>query len=366
MIDNTINSNYINAIQGKAKNDLIESIIEKASIYLKGSQLMNLNKTLNECLEGYEVFIDNNLGRDENYNETSKIILENFISTKKIEGASERTLSYYHSTIIKMLNWADAPLADITTEMIREYLNYAQSLNDCSNATLDNIRRVLSTFFNFCLDEGYIQINPMRRIKKIKSTKVVKKAYTDWELEALREHLSELPTHTEYFKLLKLRDRALFELLLSSGIRIQECVNLNCNDLDFNNLSFKVLGKGNKERICYFSQTAKYHLTKLIEYQPKNKNYLLENNGPLFISYKSGERLGINGVERRFRELGKEIGIAAHPHKFRRTFATNLIKKEVPIEQVKEMMGHSNMDTTMIYTVLDQDQIKMNHNRYSG
>lgn len=364
---NTIaHSNYINSMQGKAKNDLIEEIIEKASIYLRGTQLMNLNKTLNECFEGYEIFIDNSLSRDENYNETNKLILENFISTKKIEGASERTLHYYHTTLIKCITWADAPLPDITTELIREYLNYAQSLNNCSNSTLDNIRRVLSTFFNFCLDEGYIQINPMRRIKKIKSTKVVKKAYTDLEIEAMREYISELPTNNDYQKLMKLRDRALFELLLSSGIRIQECVNLNRNDLDMNNLSFKVLGKGSKERICYFSQTAKYHLTKLLEYAPKNKKYQLEYNSPLFYSYKSGERLGINGIERRFRELGKEIGVEAHPHKFRRTFATNLIKKEVPIEQVKEMMGHSNMDTTMIYTVLDQDQIKMNHNRYSG
>lgn len=360
------NSNYITSIQGKAKNDLIEEIIEKASIYLRGTQLMNLNKTLNECFEGYEIFIDNSMDRDENYPETNKLILENFISTKKIEGASERTLRYYHSSIIKMLNWADTPLADITTEMIREYLNYAQSLNNCSNITLDNIRRVLSTFFNFCLDEGYIQINPMRRIKKIKSTKIVKKAYSDLELEALREHISELPAHTEQYKCIKLRDRALFELLLSSGIRVQECVNLNRNDLDLNNLSFKVLGKGNKERICYFSQTAKYHLVKLLEYQPQKKEYPLKSDDPLFISYKTGQRLGVNGVERRFRELGSEIGIVAHPHKFRRTFATNLIKKEVPIEQVKEMMGHSNMDTTMIYTVLDQDQIKMNHNRYSG
>lgn len=359
-------SNTINALQGKAKNDLINEIIEKASVYLKGSQLMNLNKTLNECLDEYEVFVDNSLSKDENYEETNKMVLENFISTKKIEGASPRTLNYYKSTLVKLLNWADCPLPDIETEKIREYLNYAQSLNNCSNTTLDNIRRVLSTFFSFCLDEGYIQINPMRRIKKIKSTKVVKKAYTDIEIESMREYLAEMPVNGEYDKLMKLRDRAIFELLLSSGIRIQECVNLNRNDIDLNNLTFKVLGKGNKERICYFSQTAKYHLIKLLEYQPKKKKYKFTDETALFINYKTGKRIGINGIERRFREFGKELRIEAHPHKFRRTFATNLIQKEVPIEQVKEMMGHSNVDTTMIYTVLDQDQIKMNHNKYSG
>lgn len=358
-------TNYLNSLQGKAKNDLITDILEMASIYLKGSQLMDLNKTLNKCFEGYEIFVDNKGLRDENYTETNQLILDNFLGTKKIEGASPRTLSYYRSTLIKLLEWADCPLADIETEKIREYLNYAQSLNNCSNSTLDNIRRVLSTFFNFCLDEGYIQINPMRRIKKIKSTKQVKKAFDDLELEAMREYLGNLPEQTEYLKLVKLRDRALFELLLSSGIRINECVNLNRNDIDLNQLTFKVLGKGNKERICYFSPKAKYHLQKLLTYTPSKKYNDMDTHA-LFINYKQKTRIGINGVERRFRQIGKKLGIECHPHKFRRTFATTLIRKEVPIEQVKEMMGHANMDTTMIYTVIDQEQIKINHNRYSG
>lgn len=360
-----IQSNTVNALQGKAKNDLINEILERASLYLKGSQLMDLNRILNDCFEGYEIFVDNQGLRDENYNETNRNILDTFIATKKIEGTSPRTQQYYFSTLIKLLDWADCPLPDMDTEKIREYLNYAQSLNNCSNSTLDNLRRVFSTFFVFCVDEGYIQINPMRRIKKIKSQKQVKKAFDDLEIEAMREYLASMPKNTPYRKLIKLRDRALFELLLSSGIRIAECVSLNKRDIDLNTSSFKVVGKGNKERICYFSPKAKYHLKKLLEF-PVPKKYGAFDEPCLFINYKNRTRWGINGIERRLRQMGKELDIECHPHKFRRTFATNLIKKEVPIEQVKEMMGHANMDTTMIYTVLDQEQIKMNHNKYSG
>lgn len=360
-----VHSNTINALQGEAKNNLINEILERASMYLKGSQLMDLNRILNDCFEGYEIFVDTHGLRDENYNETNRNILDAFIATKKIEGTSPRTRQYYFSVLLKLLDWADCPLPDMDTEKIREYLNYAQSLNNCSNTTLDNIRRVLSTFFVFCLDEGYIQINPMRRIKKIKSQKQVKKAFTDLEVEAMREYLSSMPKNTEYRKLMKLRDRALFELLLSSGIRIAECVSLNKSDIDLNTSSFKVVGKGNKERICYFSPKAKYHLKKLLEFKP-HKKYAEFDEPALFINYKARARLPVTSIERRFREMGNQLNIECYPHKFRRTFATNLIKKEVPIEQVKEMMGHANMDTTMMYTVLDQEQIKMNHNKYSG
>lgn len=365
MIELTTPHSITENLQFKAKNDLITEILEQAQHYLKGSQLMELNRTLNECFDKYEIFVDNKLNADENFEETNKSILETFLNTKKIEGASPRTISYYKSTMVKLLEYINCPLADIETEQIREYLNYVQSINDCSNATLDNIRRVFSTFFNFCVDEGFIQLNPMRRIKKIKSDKKIKKAFTDLELEKLRDHLARMPEKTEYQKLLKLRDRALFELLLSSGIRIGECVQLNKNDLNMTTCSFKVFGKGAKERICYFSPKAKYYLEKLFDYKPKKK-YAKHDNPALFLNYRTASRMGVNAIERRLREIGRETDIRVHPHKFRRTFATELIRKEVPIEQVKQMMGHTNIDTTMIYTVLDQEQIKMNHNRYAG
>lgn len=357
--------NTIDALQGKAKNDLIEEILSRASNYLRGSQLMDLNRILNDCFEGYEIFVDKGLGIDENYAETNKNILDAFVSTKKVEGLSPRTIEYYFKTTIKFIEWIDMPLSDVTPDKVREYFSYYQGINNCTNTTLDNTRRVFSTFFAFCQDEGYIRTNPMRRVKKIKSQKQIKKPFEDIEIERMREYLSQMPSKTHYQKIKRIRDRALFELLLSSGIRISECTSLNKNDLDMEDNSFRIIGKGNKERVCYFSMTAKYWLQQLLNYELPEK-YTYPDNQALFINYRLGCRLDKNSIERNIRNMGNYLGIVAYPHKFRRTFATNLIRKEVPIEQVRDLMGHTNIDTTMIYTVLDQAQIKMNHNRYSG
>lgn len=356
------NAAVVNELQAKAKNDLTNEILEKASIYLKGTQLMELNKILNDVLDGYEIFVDNKLDFNKNYAEDNQTILDHFISTKKVEGVSPRTIEYYYTTLVKLLDYIDCPIADVEADLIREYLGYHQKLNNCSNTTSDNIRRVFSSFFGFCNDEGFVQRNPMRKVKKIKSTKKVKKAFTDIELEEMRDYINHMPERTKVQKYIKLRNNALFELLLSSGVRIKECVALNKEDINFDNRSFLVLGKGDKERVCYFSVKCAHRLKKLLDFNPP-KQY--RKSDALFVG-KAGGRWGINGIERFIREMGNELGIEAHPHKFRRTFATNLIRKEVPIEQVREMMGHSNLDTTMIYTVIDQEQVKMNHNKYSN
>ncbi|MBQ9024809.1 MAG: tyrosine-type recombinase/integrase [Methanobrevibacter sp.] len=356
------NTGVINELQMKAKMNLINDVLEKSSVYLKGTQLMELNKILNEILDGYEIFVDNKMEYNTNYIEDNQMILEHFVNTKKVEGASPRTIVYYETTIRKLIEWIDCPLADVEANLIREYLQYHQNRGKCSNTTLDNVRRVFSTFFTFCNDEGFIQRNPMRKVKKIKSTKKVKKAFTDFEIEEMREYLNKLPERTKLQKYLKLRDNAIFELLLSSGVRIKECVALNREDIDLDNRSFLVLGKGDKERLCYFSVKAAHKLKKLLDFNPPKQ---FRRSNALFQG-KGGVRWGVNGVERRIREMGQDLGIHAHPHKFRRTFATNLIRKEVPIEQVREMMGHSNLDTTLIYTEIDQEQVKMNHNKYSN
>lgn len=355
-------------MQFKAKNDLINEILEVAQTYLKGSQLMELNRTLHECFNGYEIFVDNKLNLDENYEENNKTILTQFLHTKQVEGASPRTVDYYRTVLERFLEYLAISLPNVDADLIREYLQQYQKKNDCSNTTLDNIRRVFSSFFTFCQDEGFLHVNPMRRVKKIKSPKKRKKAFTDIELEAMREYLNDLPKTTDRLQLIRLRDKAIFEVLLSSGVRVQELVNINREDIDMDNKCFMVMGKGSKERMCYFSAKAKFNLNRLFNYEPKKQEQYktrIENNPALFIDYRTGKRMGINGIERRIREIGNATDVHAHPHKFRRTFATNLIRKEVPIEQVMEMMGHSNMDTTMIYTELDQEQIKMNHNRYS-
>ena len=366
----TYNANVVNELQVKAKTDLTNNILEDASHYLKGSQLMELNKTLNKHFDGYEIYVEQDIDLHKNYKEENKLIVDTYLANKKLEGLSSRTLSYYRDTIEALLDYLDKHLSDITSQDIREYLSYRQSTGKCSAVHLDSIRRNLNTFFNTINNEGYIQYNPMAKIKKIKSAKKVKKPFTDWEIERMRDVLNSKPEDTYLQQYFKLRDQALFELLLSSGIRLRECVQLNKSDIDLDNRTFIVLGKGNKERVCYFSVKAQYFLDKMLNFKHKGNTLKYADEEALFVSKISGKngekRFGLNGIERSIRTLGETCGVKAHPHKFRRTFATNLLNKDVPIEQIKELLGHANLDTTMIYAITDQDQIKYNHKKFAG
>ena len=363
-------SSVVAESQIKAKTTLINDILEESSQYLKGSQLMELNKTLNRQFEKYEIFVEQNVNLHENYVEENKAIIELFLSNKKLEGLSDRTLDYYEHTIYKCVNWIDKPIPDITSQDIREWLNYVQSIGRTSNNSLDNLRRNLSSFFGTISNEGYIQTNPMAKIKKIKSTKQVKKPFSELEIERMRDELNNKPEDTPLQTFFKTQDQALFELLLSSGIRLQECCQLNKSDIDLQNRTFLVLGKGNKERVCYFSVKCQYFLDKLLNFR-YHTGYDIKYTDypPLFVTKNTKDpeqRLGLSGVERKIRELGKKCDVKAHPHKFRRTFATTLLRKGVPIEQIKDLMGHSNIDTTMIYAIVDQDQVRYNHGKYAG
>lgn len=366
---NTTSYRYANELEYKAKYDLTNQILEDSARYLKGSQLMELNKTLNKCFENYEIFVEQDIDLHKNYVEENKSIVEIYLNNKKLEGLSPTTLVYYKDTIYNMLDFVDKPLSDVVSQDIREFLSHIQDIGDCSNVTLDSIRRNLNTFFNTINNEGYIQINPMAKIKKIKSPKKVKKPFTDFEIETMRNYLSKLPEKTPNQRLFKLRDQALFELLLSSGIRLRECVQLNKSDIDLQNRTFIVLGKGNKERRCYFSVKCQFYLDKFLNFKYAGNTKKYRDESALLIS-KRGKgkeyRLSLGGVERRIREVGQVCGVKAHPHKFRRTFATTLVNKGVPIEQIKELLGHANLDTTMIYAIVDQDQVKYNHNKYVG
>jgi len=364
----SLNQSIVEESQLRAKTELTNNILEDSSRYLKGSQLMELNKTLNKHFANYEIFVEQDVDLHKNYKEENKSIIEVYLSNKKLEGLSPRTLTYYKDEIYKCVNYCDKHLSDISSQDIREYMSYVQSLNRCSNVTMDSTRRILNTFFNTISNEGYIQVNPMVKIKKIKSAKKVKKPYTDFEIEKMRDELNSRPGNTKHNLLFKYRDQALFELLLSSGIRLRECVQLNKEDIDLQNRTFIVLGKGNKERTCYFSVKCQYYLDKLLNFEYTGSTKKYQDVEALFISknQKNDYRLGSNSIERRIRELGQRCGVKAHPHKFRRTFATTLLNKGVPIEQIKELLGHSNIDTTMIYAIVDQDQMKYNHSKYAG
>ena len=290
-----------------------------------------------------------------NFNENTKVeqpvtnteYLRLFIDAKSIEGCSARTIKYYSSTIEHMLSKIQTPIRKITTEIMREYLVDYQKQRNCSKATVDNIRRNISSFFSWLEEEDYILKSPMRRIHKIKTKSVVKEVISDEEVEKLRDNCSTL------------RDLAIIDLLYSTGIRVGELVRLNIADIDFESRECIVFGKGDKERRVYFDAKTKIHLKKYIDSRE-------DNNSALFVSLNAPyNRLKISGVEIRLRQLGRRLKLKAiHPHKFRRTMATRAIDKGMPIEQVQKILGHSQIDTTMQYAIVNQNNVKISHQKY--
>lgn len=290
-----------------------------------------------------------------NFNENTKVeqpitnteYLRLFIDAKSIEGCSARTIKYYSSTIEHMLSKIQTPIRKITTEIMREYLVDYQKQRNCSKTTVDNIRRNISSFFSWLEEEDYILKSPMRRIHKIKTKSVVKEVISDEEVEKLRDNCSTL------------RDLAIIDLLYSTGIRVGELVRLNIADIDFESRECIVFGKGDKERRVYFDAKTKIHLKKYIDSRE-------DNNIALFVSLNAPyNRLKISGVEIRLRQLGRRLNLKAiHPHKFRRTMATRAIDKGMPIEQVQKILGHSQIDTTMQYAIVNQNNVKISHQKY--
>ena len=279
--------------------------------------------------------------------ETDHIVL--FIAAKRVEGCSDKTIRYYESTLRGVFKEIGKSVCDITTDDLRLYLDNYQTRSGASKTTIDNIRRILSSFFSWLEDEDYIVKSPVRRIHKIKTCKTVKDTYSDEALELMRDN-SEC-----------MRDHAIIDLLASTGMRVGELVKLNKNDIDFVERECIVLGKGNKQRKVYFDARTKIHL----------QNYLdsrTDNNEALFVSLqKPYNRLQISGVEIRLRELGRKLSIdKVHPHKFRRTLATMAIDKGMPIEQVQKLLGHENVDTTMQYAMVNQNNVKQAHHKFIG
>ncbi|WP_178648634.1 site-specific tyrosine recombinase/integron integrase [uncultured Methanobrevibacter sp.] len=355
MLTTTSNYDFADSLQSKAKLNLIDMILRDCEGFMKGSQIMELNKILNKTLEEYEVFIQQNIDHDENYQEKNREILDKYIRIKKLEGLSKESLKVYDKIMSDLLKWLSCSLVNVDVDTIRNYLEWYREKGTCSNITLDNIRRILNAFFNWCAEERLIPFNPMMTIKRIKTPKTVKKPYTEDEVELMRRTLILSDTWMEDTKV---KYMAVFELLLSSGIRVRELHNLNISDLDFTRRSMVVKGKGAKERICYFSTKAKQFIKSYLETRT-------DDNEALFIN-KRKERLGVHGIGRFLRDLGNECGVKAHPHKFRRTFATDLLKKGAGIEKVKTLLGHANMDTTLIYAMMDDYDIRQTHNQFIG
>lgn len=329
------------------KTEVIYNITKDMEDSLTDYQLNKLKESLIINFEGVEFIIKTDeLKHQEELDENKKMI-DSFISSKQVEGCSGRTVKYYKEIIGKFVNNFDKSIKQISTNEIRNYLSNYKENSSCGSTTIDNIRRVLSSFFSWLEDEDYIIKSPVRRIHKIKTALVIKEVLTDENLERLRDECENI------------RDLSLIELLISTGMRVGELVNLNINSLNFEDRSCIVLGKGNKEREVYFDAKTKLHLKEYIS----KRN---DTNNALFVSMREPhQRLSISGIELIIRTLGINSNInKVHPHKFRRTLATMAIDKGMPVEQVQKLLGHVKIETTMHYALVNQSNVKISHRRF--
>ena len=326
------------------KQDLIKDIVQGMLPYLNNAQNEKLQEVLQYTFANYDVTENK---KQENNSEQN--YMELFLSAKRIEGCSEKSLKYYKATIEAMLDELKKDVKRIVTDDIRRYLTEYQEKKKSSKVTIDNIRRILSSFFSWLEDEDYILKSPVRRIHKVKTGTNIKETYSDEALELMRDNCTEP------------RDLAMIDILASTGMRVGEMVLLNKTDIDFNERECIVFGKGNKERVVYFDARTKIHLQNYL-------NSRIDDNPALFVSLRAPhERLKIGGVETRLREFGKQLGLHnVHPHKFRRTLATMAIDKGMPIEQLQKLLGHRKIDTTLQYAMVKQSNVKIAHRKYIG
>ena len=329
------------------KTEVIFNIMKDMEDSLNDYQLNKLKESLIINFEKVEFIIKTDELKHKKELDENKRIIDSFISSKQIEGCSDRTIKYYREVIEKFINSFDKSIKQITTEEIRSYLSKHKENSSCGSITIDNIRRILSSFFSWLEDEDYIIKSPVRRIHKVKTSITVKEVLTDENLERLRDECENI------------RDLSIIELLISTGIRVGELVNLNISNFNFEDRSCIVLGKGNKEREVYFDAKTKLHLK---EYISKRK----DTNEALFVSMrKPYQRLSISGIELIIRTLGINSNVnKVHPHKFRRTLATLAIDKGMPIEQVQKLLGHVKIETTMNYALVNQNNVKISHRKY--
>ena len=326
------------------KQYLITEVVQGMLPYLNNAQTEKLQGVLIYALFSYEV---TKTDKDANISEQNLVDL--FLAAKRIEGCSEKSLKYYESTIMAMLDELHKEVKQIDTDDIRSYLTEYQARKKSSKVTIDNIRRILSSFFSWLEDEDYILKSPVRRIHKVKTGTNIKETYSDEALELMRDSCTEL------------RDLAMIDMLASTGMRVGEMVLLNREDINFNERECVVFGKGDKERIVYFDARTKIHL----------QNYLqsrTDDDPALFVSLQAPHnRMSIGGIEVRLRQIGKRLGLnKVHPHKFRRTLATMAIDKGMPIEQLQQLLGHKRIDTTLQYAMVKQSNVKIAHRKYIG
>ena len=329
------------------KEIVINEVMQGMLPYLNNGQLTELHRVLSKALHERTVIEERVETNDRK--ENNQKLTELFVAAKRVEGCSEKSLTYYSNTIGTMLQAIQKDIRNIVTDDLREYLTKYQTEKHSSKVTIDNIRRIFSSFFSWLEDEDYIVKSPVRRIHKVKCANMIKETFTDEALEILRDTCTSL------------RNLAMIELLASAGIRVGELVLLNRQDINFNERSCIVFGKGDKQREVYFDARTKLHLQQYLSLRS-------DGNEALFVSLKAPfSRLQISGVEKAMRKLGDLASVKkVHPHKFRRTLATMAIDKGMPIEQGQNHLGHKNINTTMQYAMVNTANVKNSHRKIIG
>ena len=327
------------------KEEKIKEVLRQMQPYLDNAQMEQLQRTLQHTFWNCSIEETNACEQSD----SGENLIDMFLASKRVEGCSEKTIAYYKATIEATTNTIGKAIKHISTEDLRQYLTDYQKRKKSGKVTIDNIRRILSSFFSWLEDEDYILKSPVRRIHRVKTSTTIKETYTDEALERMRDNCNEL------------RDLAIIDMLASTGMRVGEMVLLNREDIDFNERECVVFGKGDKERLVYFDARTKIHL----------QNYLAsrtDTEPALFVTLRSPyKRLKIGGVESRLRKMGKRLDIPkVHPHKFRRTLATMAIDKGMPIEQLQQLLGHQRIDTTLKYAMVKQSNVKLAHRKYIG
>ena len=323
--------------------------INKIKSKMAGELLPGQLKRLEEVL--YEIFTENKYNQKASTD--NKNLVKQFISAKRIEGCSKRTEEYYLTTLTYFEKSLKCSILSADTSIIREYLINYQKINNCSNVTLDTVRRILSSFYKWLEEEDFILKSPMKRIHRIKTPVVIKPALSDEQIEVIRKTAAA-----------NKRNLAIIDILLSSGIRVSELVRLNRSSINLNSRTCIVFGKGSKQRETYFDVRTKIELENYLKTR-KDKNRALFVTSHKKTKHGAYTRLTVNSVEKMIREIGSKTEIEnVHPHRFRRTMATRAIDKGMPIEQVQVLLGHTKIDTTLRYANVQQNNVRYSHQKY--
>ena len=339
--------NYTPDSEYNVKLFFMNNVLGDMEQYLSSKELAQLNDVLQKVLSEYSISSDGELYEDIPYMELNNSLLNKFLEDKRLFGLSEKTLDYYKEELTRFFEWIQNGADSITTDDIRAYFTYMMEERKVTSVTIDNTRRIFNTFYNYCVVNGLLYANPCKKIDKIKGQKKIKKPFSNMEIIVMRDHFKNI------------REEAIFELLLSSGMRVGELTLLNKKDLDMEECTVIVHGKGDKQRECFFSELAKYKIIKYLETRT-------DDSEALFVALnRKGSRLKISGVSRSLRELGDRSGVnQVHPHRFRRTFATKLLHKGVPIDSIQKLLGHSNIETTQLYASSNDEELEYNIKRY--